>query len=208
MKFYLSSFRIGTEANRLLKITASGNRKVGYISNALDYFTDYKDRKRIEGNDISDLEQLGFQVELLDLKDYFEKPTELNKRVDEYDVIWVSGGNTFVLRQAMYLSGFDKVIKKLYEDNVDIVYGGYSAGVCILGPTLKGIHLVDDPCQKIYSNCNKTIWKGLDILNYVIVPHYRSSHFESDLMETVVQYMIEKKLLFIALSDGEVVVIE
>jgi len=207
MKFYLSSFRIGTEAHRLLEITENGNRRVAFISNALDYFTDLKERKRIEQNDISDLEQLGFQVELLDLKDYFEKPIELKEKIKAYDVFWVSGGNAFVLRQAMYLSGFDKVIKKFYEDKVDIVYGGFSAGVCVLGPTLKGIHLVDDPNEVPYSNHNDIIWSGLDILNYVIVPHYRSSHFESEAMEKVVEYMIENKSLFIALSDGEVIVI-
>jgi len=42
----------------------------------------------------------------------------------------------------------------------------------------------------------------------MIVPHYRSSHFESEEMEKVVQYMIENKVLFIALKDGEVIIIE
>ena len=208
MKFYLSSFRIGNETNRLLEITERGNKRVAYISNALDYFTNFKERKRIEGNDISDLEQLGFEVDLLDLKDYFGEPIKLKEIIETYDVIWVSGGNTFVLRQAMSLSGFDKLIKKFYEDKADIVYGGYSAGVCVLAPVLKGIHLVDDPNEWSYNNSTEIIWSGLDILNYAIVPHYRSSHFESEAMEQVVEYMIENKSLFVTLSDVEVLVIE
>lgn len=208
MKFYLSSFRIGTESNRLLEITAGSERRVGIISNALDYFNDIEERKRIEGNDIADLETLGFQVEKLDLRDYFGRPNELKERVDTYDVVWVTGGNTFVLRQAMYLSGFDKIIKGLFEDKVKLVYGGFSAGICVLSSKLNGIHLVDDPNEKVYSCNNEPIWEGLDILNYLIVPHYRSSHFESEAIENVVQYMIENKLLFKVLRDGEVIVIE
>lgn len=209
MKFYLSSFKIGNEVHKLKKITQNGNKRVAYISNALDDFSiDLERRKRIEVNDISDLEQIGFQVDLLDLRHYFNKQIELEERIKKYDVIWVSGGNSFVLLQAMNLSGFDVIIKKFYEDNVDIVYGGYSAGVCVLGPTLKGIHLADDQNQKPYGDQYDAIWDGLGILDYVIVPHYQSDHFEFEAMEKSVQYLIENKLLFIPLKDGEVIVIE
>ena len=71
-----------------------------------------------------------------------------------------------------------------------------------------GLHLVDSPEHKTYGDNSELIWKGLDIINYMIVPHYRSSHFESEEMEKVVQYMIENKVLFIALKDGEVIIIE
>lgn len=209
MKFYLSSFKIGAEVHKLKKITEKGNRNVAYISNALDgYSFGLERRKQIENIDISDLEEIGFRVELLDLKDYFNKQIELEERLQKYDVIWVSGGNCFVLLQAMKSSGLDVIIKRFYKDKVDIVYGGYSAGVCVLGPTLKGIHLADDPNQKPYGEQYDVIWDGLGILDYVIVPHYQSDHFESETMEKSVQYLIKNKILFIALKDGEVIVIE
>ncbi|PKM93105.1 MAG: hypothetical protein CVU84_17500 [Firmicutes bacterium HGW-Firmicutes-1] len=208
MKFYLSSFKTGSEVEKLKKITQNGNKRVVYISNALDYLTDLEERKRYEGNDISDLKQLGFLVELLDLRYYFNKQIELEERIREYDLIWISGGNSFVLLQAMKLSGFDVIIKKYYEEKVDIVYGGFSAGVCVLGPTLKGIHLVDDQTEKPYGEQHAVIWDGLGILDYVIVPHYKSDHFESEEMDEVIQYLIDNKMFFIALRDGEVIVIE
>ena len=119
----------------------------------------------------------------MELRDYFDKPIAIEEIIEKYDVIWVIGGNAFVLMQAMKLSGLNAVIKKMYENNVDILYGGFSAGTYILGPTLKGFHLVDDPDQKSYGNQYETIWDGLGILNYAIVPHYRSEHFESEAME-------------------------
>ncbi|MEC5423544.1 hypothetical protein QGM71_08570 [Virgibacillus sp. C22-A2] len=40
MKFYLSSFKIGNEEQKLIDITKNGNKKVAYNNNALDFATD------------------------------------------------------------------------------------------------------------------------------------------------------------------------
>jgi dipeptidase E len=208
MKFYLSSFKVGNEAQKLLKLTQNGNRRVVYISNAMDYISDLEARNRYNADDISELEMLGFKVQTLDLRHYFGKTKELEKAIKEYDVIWVSGGNAFVLAQAMRLSGLDVIIRKLYEEKDDVVYGGYSAATYILGPSLKGFHIVDDPNEKPYGEQYDTIWEGLGIINYTIAPHYCSEHFESDAVGRSVMYLIDNKILFIALRDGEAIVIE
>jgi dipeptidase E len=208
MKFYLSSFRIGDEVDKLIEMTQNGNKKVLYISNALDYEMDLEFRNMIENNDINDLKELGFQVQLLDLRQYFGKTTELEELMQETDVIWIGGGNAFVLLQAMKLSGLDEIIKKLYESKAELLYGGYSAATYVLGPTLRGLHLIDDDSEMPYGEHHETIWQGLGILDYVIVPHYKSAHFESEAAEKAVQYLIDNKTLFIALRDGEVIIIE
>ncbi|MET3548290.1 dipeptidase E [Paenibacillus favisporus] len=209
MKYYLSSsYKIGTEEVKLKEMTANGNKHVAFIHNALDYVTDLERRNKSVAMNISDLEKLGFNVDVLDLKLYFNNSKALKDKLEHYDVIWVRGGNTFVLAQAMKLSGFDEIIKEYHRDSKSIVYGGYSAGVCILGPTLRGIHLVDDPDQKPYGEQYQTIWEGLNILNYAIAPHYKSDHKESEDMDKAVEYMINNKILFKALRDGEVIIIE
>ena len=106
MKYYLSSLRIGNEAAKLQRMTESGNKKVAYIPNALDYAGIDK-RKPSDALNMAELESLGFHVDLLDLQEYFNKSMELEQKLTHYDVIWVRGGNTFVLAQAMKLSGFD-----------------------------------------------------------------------------------------------------
>ena len=209
MNFFLSSsFNFGTEELKLKEMTAKGNKHVAFIHNALDFATDLERRNKSDAMNISDLERLGFNVDILDLKQYFNNSKELEEKLEHYDVIWVRGGNTFVLAQAMKLSGFDEIIKNYHRDSKNIVYGGYSAGICILGPTLKGIHLVDDPNQKPYGEQHQTIWEGLNILNYAIAPHYKSDHKESEDMDKAVEYMIDHKILFKALRDGEVIIIE
>lgn len=208
MKFYLSSFKIGNEEQKLIEITESGNKKVAYINNALDFATDLERKNKSDAVDITGLQKLGFTVDSLDLRKYFHNPKGLEEKLEHYDVIWVRGGNTFVLAQAMKLSGFDKIIKQWYENNRNILYGGYSAGVCILGPTLKGIHLADDPEQKPYGDEYQTIWEGLHILDYAIAPHYKSNHPESKDIDKSIEYMIANKIPFKALKDGEVIIIE
>lgn len=125
----------------------------------------------------------------------------------EFGVFWVRSGNTFVLRQAMKLSGFDVVLKGMLKKG-DVLYGGYSAGICVLSPTLKGIEITDDSKARPYGKKSKVIWEGLGIVDYAIVPHYKSDHPESKLSGKTVEYFIKNKVPFKALRDGDVIIIE
>lgn len=205
MRFYLSSYKMGNETARLAEIMPE-NHHTAYISNALDFSSDLLRRSKHESRDMYDLKTVGLEPELLDLRDYFNRTKELSDKLKNFGVIWVSGGNAFVLRQAMKLSGFDVLINTL--KTVDMLYGAYSAGVCVLSPTLHGMELIDDPSQKPYGDNIKTIYEGLGIIDYYVVPHYRSNHPETELVEKAVQYYIDNKLLFKALKDGEVIIIK
>lgn len=189
-------------------MTREGNRSVAYIPNALDMATNLARRRNSECTDVSDLECLHLSVDLVDLKEYFHRSDDLKDRLESYDILWVRGGNTFVLAQAMKLSGLDEIVKGYYRDHRDIVYGGYSAGICILGPTLEGIHLVDDPNEKPYGNEHETIWSGLGILDFSIAPHYQSDHPESADVDSAIEYMKDHQIPFKTLKDGEVIIIE
>jgi dipeptidase E len=204
MKFYLSSYKIGDREEELKRMISSTNMKVAYIPNALDFTDDMERRKESEENDINDLREFGLSVERLDLKEYFDQKERLKEKIMEYGVIWVRGGNTFVLRQAMKLSGFDEILLDI-QKNDNLVYGGYSAGVCVLGPSLRGLEIVDDVSIFPYKEIKDIIWEGVGVLNYSIVPHYRSDHPESERVEEVVAFMIKEKILFKALKDGEVI---
>lgn len=203
MKYYLSSFKIGNCEKKLLQMTENGNKNVAFINNALDFATDLI--RKSDEIEIADIRSLGFNVNILDLKQYFNKSNELEETLEQYDVIWVRGGNTFVLAQAMKLSGFADIILRYHRNNREIVYGGYSAGICILGPTLKGIHLVNDPNQKPYGEQYQTIWEGLNIIDYVITPHYKSDLPEID---KVIEFLIKSRVPYKTLKDGEVIIIE
>jgi dipeptidase E len=208
MKLYLSSYKLGNEANRLIELMPKGNKQLGYIPNALDFSGADPERKE-QGikKEMDELKNLGFKVELIDLQKYFGKSNELKKKLNKLGGVFVRGGNTFVLRQAMKLSGFDKYIKKLKPQN-DFLYSGYSAGVCVLAPTLKSLQFADDPTDMPYKGLEKVIWEGLSVLDYMILPHYKSDHPESIHVNKEIAYCKKNKIAFKPLRDGEVIIID
>ncbi len=207
MKFYLSSYKFGNEVDRL-KTMLPQSSSIGHINNSRDW-TDANPEIKIkhQKEETEQLNQLGFIVEPLDLKDYFGKQDMLREKLLQLNGLWVSGGNTFVLRQAMKLSGFDKLFSEL-KLRKGFLYGGYSAGICILCDSLKYIQNVDNLNDFPYDDSKEVIWEGLNIFNYGLLPHYNSDHFESEAIGKEVQMCIENKWLFKVLRDGEVIILE
>jgi dipeptidase E len=184
------------------------NRTIGHINNARDFTAaDVERKQRAQAEEIDQLNALGFIAEALDLKDYFFKENALRDKLATLGGVWVSGGNTFVLRQAMRLSGFDVIIKERSQDK-NFLYAGYSAGICILSKSMYSLHIVDEPYDYPYPQIKETIWDGLGFFDYGFLPHYDSDHPESEDIGKTVQYCIDNKILFKALRDGDVIVIK
>jgi dipeptidase E len=207
MKFYLSSFKLGNKADELIRLMPD-NKRVGYIPNACDYTkTDLNKRNEVNKSDMAELSNLGLKVEMLDLKDYFGDTDRLRKELNRLGGVFIRGGNTFILRQAMRLSGFDIIFNELLKRD-DFLYSGYSAGICVLAADLKGLQIVDDPTDQPYDQLKETIWKGLGYLDYIILPHYRSDHPESADIDKEVKFCKDNNIPFKTLRDGEVIIIE
>jgi dipeptidase E len=206
MFLYLSSYRIGDHGAELARMVA-GEQRVAVIRNALDQYDD-EERIRIGREREHDaLAALGLRPQALDLREYFGAPGRLSDVIDQVDGLWVVGGNTFVLRRAMRQSSLDQLLRARAADGggrEPFFYGGYSAGVCVVTPTLRGIHLADEPDVVPPGYLPDIIWDGLGFVRFCIAPHYRSDHPESESIEAVVAYYIEHELPFVALRDGEV----
>jgi dipeptidase E len=201
MKFYLSSYRVGRHGADLRRLVRG--RRLAMISNACDHYDPAAVQLRIDGRR-EELAALGIEAVPFDLRDYFGGG-DVGAALADFGGVWVRGGNSFVLRQAMRLSGFDRAIEDLRGQ--DFVYGGYSAGVCVLAPTLHGLHHVDDPTIMPYPN-SSVIWEGLGFLGYLVLPHYKSDHPETELIDKDVTYCTENGIPFRTLRDGEVIIIE
>ncbi|MBI3449852.1 MAG: Type 1 glutamine amidotransferase-like domain-containing protein [Acidobacteria bacterium] len=202
MHLYLSSFLLGNDAKALVSLVRRPTALV--IANALDH-ADTPVRESHARGSIEALAGLGFSAAELDLRDYFAAPDRLRSALIDAGLVWVNGGNVFLLRRAMRQSGFDRYIMERRGDD-GLVYGGYSAGACVTGPTLRGAHLVDPPDALAAGYTEAAIWEGLGLVPYSIVPHYRSDHEEAGRIDAVVEYLIVNKLPFVALRDGEVVI--
>ena len=205
MRLYLSSERLGERAGALLAMVGGPN--VAVIANGYDgasatareiYRTEVYDR-------LVEFRSLGLAPNELDLRAHFGDPASLRRRLAGYDLVWVMGGNSFVLRRAMKQSGFDNVIRDMLETDA-IAYGGYAAGAVVAGPTLRGLELMDDPFELPEGYGEPLIWSGLGLTPFAIVPHYQSRHPEAASAEKVVSYMRARRTRYRAISDGEVIV--
>lgn len=201
MHFYLSSYRLCKSPTNFSAMFKE-NKKVAVIMNALDFSDDKEWIQARQSREIADLKAIGLDGKIVDLRLFFGKSEELENEISQYGGFWVVGGNVFVLRKAMEHSGFDQILLSKLKSQ-DLVYGAYSAGVCVLCPSFHGIHLVDKADVIPQGYRGEPIWEGLSILKYCVAPHYASDHHESHLIEQTVKYYIDNKMLFIALKDGE-----
>ena len=208
MNYYLSSYKLGSEVAALHRLGKNTSGSLGYITNALDFTSADPERKqRHIDQEMRELRELGFDVTSLDLRAYFGDEDDLAMHLRRLGGVYVCGGNSFVLRQAMQLSGFDRALRAR-ADRADFLYAGYSAGVCVLSPTLRAYAIVDDPTDMPYPQLRTQLWEGLGLLDFVFLPHYRSDHPESAQIDQEVAYCIDNKVLFKAYRDGEVLIIE
>lgn len=206
MRLYLSSFRIGNRPDELLKLLA-GRWRTALILNADDY-KDAENRAASLQREMDELSGIGLEPVEVDLRRYFGKSSELRDVLSHFDLVYVRGGNVFILRRALRQSGADEIIRELLANDA-IVYAGYSAGPCVLGPTLRGIEeSVDDPAVIPDGYEPTVVWEGLGLLPYALAPHYQSDHPETAAVDKLVAYYIAHHIPFIALRDGEALVVD
>lgn len=203
MLLYISSYKLGNKTDILKDWIKKNGNKIVLIANSRDWKPETKEKEESIVSNIKDLQDLGFDVIRIDLKDYFGKKEKLKEDLKKYCAFYVIGGNTYTLRMAMRFSGFDDYIKELAPKQ-GYLYAGYSAGICVLAPNLNGLDLVDDPLNP-YNN-ESVLYDGLEILDYVPVPHYKSNHPESELVDKVVNLYEEKGINYKTLKDGDVII--
>jgi len=204
MKLYLSSYYLGN-ATDLLQNMVGRNKKAAVIANSIDFLAKSERSERVAA-EIATLRGLGFSAEELDLRDYFNNSNDIKQKLSEYGLLMLRGGNVFVLRRALAQSGFDKVISELLDKH-ELVYSGYSAGACVVSPSLQGLNLADDPNVVPAGYKPEIIWKGLDLVNFAIAPRYNPDHPEAATVEQITNYFNEHGITYKTVRQGEVLVV-
>ncbi|MBP6974790.1 MAG: Type 1 glutamine amidotransferase-like domain-containing protein [Candidatus Pacebacteria bacterium] len=205
MRLYISSYRTGNATQELIRM-ARGNMRAVVINNASDYGTPDKRAEQMQ-KQVDMLVPLGFQVEEIDLRQYFGKPEELENKLEGFGLVWLKGGKSFVLKRAIEESGFEVIIKKMLASD-SIIYGGYSAGGVVASATMRGIELVEDALFVPEGYRPEFEWNGMNLIPYSFVPHYRSNHSSAEAMEKIVAYFEAHNMPYKALRDGEVIVVD
>jgi dipeptidase E len=202
MRLYLSSQRLGTASGELVSLLDARTR-IAVIANAADDVLPTKRRGRVE-REIADLREIGLDPSEVDLRDHFGEEGLVRSTLAGFDAVWVLGGNVVVLRTAFHESGADEVIAERLRDD-SIVFAGYSAGPCMLGPRAPLWDEVSEGGLEGYPDTFVTT--GLDILPFAIAPHYgREPGCAGG--TPVADHYIDNHIPFIALRDGQAIVID
>lgn len=206
MKLYLSSYRIGNHGEELVKLVGKKTARVAVSVNALDFSDDLERKNARLAQELADIETLGFNVEELDLRNFFNNDL-LMEHMKKYDAVWFSGGNTFILAKAFQQSGFDEVIEELVKTD-KLVYSGYSAAFCVLYSSLRGVELVDDKDAFAPGYEPGEIWEGVGLIDFYPIVHFRSNHHESDDVEKEYNFILENGMPYKTFKDGDVYLVK
>lgn len=97
VRLYLSSFRNGSRPEELLALL-NGHHRTGVIVNAAD-LKPAEERAVTVDEELRRLEDIGLEPTEIDLRAWFQGEPGLRERLGSFSLIWVRGGNTFVLRR-------------------------------------------------------------------------------------------------------------
>ena len=148
--------------------------KCGVIKNPMD-LKDKEKRTFLYTLVDKGFEDFGIKKVDIDLRDYETRQTELRELITDLDFLWITGGNVFYLRELIKKVKFESILKKAI--NTGLVYGGDSAGALITCPTLKYLDAVDDTSQ-----ISEVIYEGLNIIDFVPLPHWDDGSFKPKLV--------------------------
>jgi dipeptidase E len=208
MRMYLSSWRTGDHPEQMLALLDTpGADEVAVIANAVDALPGPQRRAAVE-HEISALTALGLRPVELDLRAFFDRhPSQTAAALGRFPLVWVRGGNVFVLRHALAHSGADQALIALLRQDT-IVYAGYSAGACVLAPDLHLLDLCDDPQAVKATYGAPARFDGLALLDYAVVPHIDSpGHPETQVLGTVADHYRAQGIAHRTLRDGQAIVI-
>lgn len=197
MRLYLSSDDFGDNPQKLVELVGKGGR-VALCVNAADYHTLVERQERYD-YEAQLLGELGYEAKELDLREY-ASPRTISQFLADKKLVWMRGGNSFILNDLIHKSGFAIAIKELLSED-KIVYGGFSAGAMVAGSTLRGANHMDQ-----VKLAERVIWDGMGLVNHAIIPHWQAKEWTQ--AGNRVKAELEKlKIAYRVLRDGEVIIV-
>jgi len=121
-------------------------------------------------NDRDSLKNAGFEVTDYTITDKTRE--EIKKEINNYDIMFVSGGNTFYLLEKIQQSNCADVLKDFVNQGKP--YIGSSAGSVITGPDISPAYDLD----RVEKAPNIKNYIGLGFVEFVTLPHWGSEKFK------------------------------
>ncbi len=126
---------------------------------------------------------------------------EIEKRIEDKDVIFVVGGNTDYQMHVFEKSGFNKLLPKLLETKV---YVGSSAGSMVVGRRVSS-----EAYHEVYGEDDDFgVKEYMGLVDLAIKPHMNSPHFPNNRPEVLERVAAGMKFPVYGLRDDSAIVID
>jgi len=124
--------------------------------------------------------------------------TEVVQALQDIDVLFVAGGNTFYLLEQANKCNFKKVVTDLLHAGV--TYIGSSAGSLLLCPNIEPIKFLDDPNKAI----DLQTYDALGLIDFIALPHWGHERFKERQLKAI-EFLYGKDYKVILLTDKQYV---
>lgn len=163
--------------------------------------TEKKKRKKAKKIKV-EFDEIGFDSTKMELFDLMKtKPHQLL----EFDVVYILGGNPFLLLDEVNKSDARPVFKELADQGKTLM--GYSAGALLLGPDLSLMNHVDTLLG--FNEIGLKELSCIGLYDFHIFPHYTDFTNEvPELITKIEQYKLESDLPVYKLNDNQAIVYE
>jgi dipeptidase E len=155
-------------------------------------------------NDLHRILERGYNVDIIELTAL--TPLKIRDALEESDVIFVGGGNTFYLSYWMQKSGLFNVLPELLRTRV---YAGISAGSMIAGQSLalssQAMNNVQAFIDKDYDEVGpigESSGETLQFTEFIFRPHLNSRHFSLARIELLEEKVKQVGYPVYALDDN------
>jgi dipeptidase E len=188
MKLLLLSKHFTEAVNEKL-VEALGKKpseiKIVFSENAADGSYKLGEKPAYIDEVFEELKNFGYQLERIDLREYFDRQDELITKLKEFDAIFFSGGYYMQLLDTFYKTGLIDKYKELLDGG--LVHIGVSAGALVTTKEMKYYRAlgIDYDYNGVHHN------QGLGLFPYYIFPHYSNKPKYTKWFEKAVKMFAE-----------------
>jgi dipeptidase E len=130
---------------------------------------------------LDQLESFGFKVDRFELENAYDEGLDLKIHFSKYDIVFVSGGNTFYFLSWANKVGFKDAMKDFQKSGG--VYAGESAGLVCNFKDLTPIAWLDEP-----EKAPSPVKEGLQLTDLIVIPHWETPRYQEKLEKTKAYY--------------------
>ena len=163
------------------------NKKILYVTTAMDGESD--DDRSWADKEYKTILELGISEK--NIVEY--KIGKSQDNLEDFDIMYMMGGNTFYLLDVIRKTGFDRMINNFL--NAKKLYIGSSAGSIIIGNSIETAAPFDD------NNVGMTEFSSLKLVDGIIIPH---ANKKEEFIDSLKKETDEK---IIPLCDGNGIIV-